>query len=88
MDATGAEQSFIFGLGNDHIGYQVPFAKCDESCFVCAPFVLAGVPEFCPLFPNIDCNTVFQNNVGEDVDPKVTDSDARGNRRPVRSAIG
>ena len=74
VDATGAEHSFIFGLGNDHIGYQVPFAKFDPSCQICAPFILAGVPQFCPLFPNIDCNTVFENNVGEDVDPAVTEA--------------
>jgi len=74
VDATGAEQSFIFGLGNDQIGYQVPFAKFDDSCFVCAPFVLAGVPQLCPLFPNIDCSTVFQNNAGRLVDPGVTEA--------------
>lgn len=72
VDATGAEHSFIAGLGNDQIGYQVPFEKFDPSCQICAPFVLGGVPQFCPLFPNIDCSTVFQNNVGEDVSPKVT----------------
>ena len=74
VDATGAEHSFIAGLGNDQIGYQVPFEKFDPSCQECAPFVLGGVPEFCPLFPNIDCSTVFQNNVGRDVSPKVTDA--------------
>ncbi len=68
----GAQHTFIVGLGNDHIGYQVPFAKFDDSCQVCAPYILAGFPQLCPLYPNIDCNTVFQNNVGEDVDPKVT----------------
>jgi hypothetical protein len=30
------------------------------------------VPQFCPLFPNIDCNTVFENNVGQEVDPSVS----------------
>jgi hypothetical protein len=74
VDATGAEHSFIFGLGNDQIGYQVPFAKFDPSCSLCAPFILAGVSQLCPLFPNIDCNTVFQNNAGPDVDPRVTDA--------------
>jgi len=72
VDATGAEHSFIFGLGNDHIGYQVPFAKFDPSCLVCAPFILAQVPHLCHLFPNIDCSTVFQNNAGPLVDPGVT----------------
>jgi hypothetical protein len=70
----GAQHTMIIGLGNDEIGYQVPFAKFDDSCQVCAPFILGGVPESCPLFPDIDCNTVFQNNVGEDVDPSVTNA--------------
>jgi hypothetical protein len=74
VDATGAEHTFIFGLGNDHIGYQVPFEKFDPSCIICAPFILGGVPQFCPLFPNIDCNTVFENNVGIRVDPEVTEA--------------
>ena len=68
----GAQHTFIIGLGNDEIGYQLPAAKWDDSCHACATFVLAGVPQFCPLFPNIDCNTVFQNNVGADVDPAVS----------------
>jgi hypothetical protein len=71
---TGAHHTFIVGLGNDEIGYQVPFAKWDDSCHACAPYILAGVPEFCPLFPNIDCNTVFQNNVGQQVDPSITNA--------------
>ena len=74
VDATGAEHTFIVGLGNDEIGYQLPAEKFDPSCFVCAPFILGGVPQFCPLFPNIDCNTVFQNNVGPQVDPTVTEA--------------
>jgi hypothetical protein len=74
VNATGVEHSFIAGLGNDQIGYQVPFEKFDPSCHICAPFVLGGVPQFCPLFPDIDCSTVFQNNVGADVSPKVTDA--------------
>jgi len=69
---TGANHTFIIGLGNDEIGYQLPAAKWDDSCHACAPFILAGVPQFCPLFPNIDCNTVFQNNVGQDVDPAIS----------------
>jgi len=70
----GAQHTMIVGLGNDEIGYQVPFAKFDDSCQVCAPFILAGETQSCPLFPDIDCNTVFQNNVGEDVDPSVTNA--------------
>ena len=71
---TGAHHTFLIGLGNDEIGYQVPFAKWDNSRHACAPFVLAGVPQLCPLFPNIDCNTVFQNNVGQQVDPSITNA--------------
>jgi len=69
---TGAQHSFIIGLGNDEIGYQLPAEKWDDSCHACAPFVLGGVPQLCPLFPNIDCNTVFQNNVGQAVDPAIS----------------
>jgi hypothetical protein len=68
----GAEHTFIIGLGNDEIGYQLPAPKWDDSCHACAPFILAGVPQFCPFFPSIDCNTVFQNNVGTDVDPAIS----------------
>lgn len=71
---TGAAHTFIAGLGNDEIGYQVPFAKWDDSCHACASFLILGVPQLCPLFPNIDCNTVFQNNVGRDVDPAVSEA--------------
>jgi hypothetical protein len=71
---VGAEHTFIIGLGNDEIGYQLPANKWDPSCHLCAPFILGGVPELCPLFPNIDCNTVFQNNVGVEVDPTVSDA--------------
>ena len=69
---TGAKHTFIIGLGNDEIGYQLPAEKWDDSCHACAPFILAGVPEFCPLFPNINCDTIFQNNVGQEVDPTVS----------------
>ena len=69
---TGAKHTFIIGLGNDEIGYQLPAEKWYDSCHACAPFILGGVPQFCPLFPNIDCNTVFQNNVGAEVDPSIS----------------
>jgi hypothetical protein len=69
---TGAKDTFIIGLGNDEIGYQLPADKWDDSCHACAPFILGGMPEFCPFFPNIDCNTVFQNNVGQDVNPAIS----------------
>ncbi len=68
----GAKHTFLIGLGNDEIGYQLPADKWDDSCHACAPFVLGGVPELCPLAPNIDCNTVFQNNVGQEVDPTIS----------------
>jgi hypothetical protein len=68
---TGAEHTFVFGLANDHIGYQVPFAKWDPSCHACAPFVIAGFPQLCPVQP-VDCSTVFANNVGQGVDPAIT----------------
>jgi len=68
----GAKHTFIIGLGNDEIGYQVPEDKWDDSCHACAPFILGGVPELCPFFPDIDCNTVFQNNVGIEVDPTIS----------------
>jgi hypothetical protein len=70
---TGADHTFIFGLANDEIGYQVPFAKWDNSCHECAPYVLAGAVEACPAFPP-DCNTVFENNVGQQVDPSITNA--------------
>jgi hypothetical protein len=69
---TGAQHTFIIGLGNDEIGYQLPAEKWDDSCHACAPFILAGVPQFCPLFPAIDCDTIFQNNVGQQVDPSIS----------------
>jgi hypothetical protein len=74
LDDEGAKHTFIVGLGNDEIGYQVPFAKFDDSCQICAPFILIGEVESCPLYPNIDCDTIFQNNVGRQVDPKVTNA--------------
>jgi len=69
---VGAEHTFIIGLGNDEIGYQLPAEKWDNSCHACAPFILAGVPQLCPFYPNIDCNTVFQNNVGPDMNPAIS----------------
>jgi hypothetical protein len=68
----GAEHTFIIGLGNDEIGYQLPAEKWDNSCHACAPFILAGIPQFCPLFPAVDCNTVFENNVGPDMNPAIS----------------
>ena len=69
---TSVRDKVIVGLGNDQIGYQVLKEKFDRSCITCAPFVLGGVPQLCPLYPNIDCSTVFQNNVGPELDPSVS----------------
>jgi hypothetical protein len=63
---TGAEHRFLIGLGNDHIGYQVPFDKWDNSCHECFPD-----DSICGVEP--DCNTVFENNVGQQVDPLVSE---------------
>jgi len=68
-----ADHTFIFGLANDEIGYQVPFAKWDNSCHECAPYILGDVVQFCPAFPP-DCSTVFANNVGQQVDPSITNA--------------
>lgn len=67
----GAEHGFLIGLGNDEIGYQLPAPKWDDSCHACFLFVLGGVPGLCPIQP-VDCNTVFINNVGREVDPTVS----------------
>ncbi len=65
---TGAEHRFLIGLGNDHIGYQVPFSKWDNSCHECFPYLASG--DDCPQ--EFDCGTVFQNNAGQEVDPGVS----------------
>jgi hypothetical protein len=67
----GADHTFLIGLGNDEIGYQLPKAKWDDSCHACAPYVIGGVEDLCPVQP-IDCNTVFSNNVGREVDPTIS----------------
>ena len=71
---VGAKHTFIIGHGNDSSGEQLPGNKWDDSCHACAPFILAGVPQFCPLFPNIDCNIVFQQSVGQEVDSSITNA--------------
>lgn len=73
MHARGAWHTFIVGLGNDEIGYQLPKAKWDDSCHACAPYVIAGLGDFCPVQP-VDCSTVFENNVGQEVSPSITDA--------------
>lgn len=74
LEDKGAEHAIVVGLANDEIGYQLPAEKFDPSCQVCAPYILAGVPQLCPLFPNINCDTIFQNNVGADVDPAISEA--------------
>jgi hypothetical protein len=61
-----ADHTLIIGLGNDLLGYQLPFGKWDDSCHACAYYDIAGQP--CPVSP-VDCNTVFANNVGPQMDP-------------------
>ena len=68
---SSVEDALVIGLGNDELGYQVQPGKFDESCNICAPFILAGVPDLCPV-PNPDCSTVFQNNVGIELDSVIT----------------
>jgi hypothetical protein len=70
-EMVGAEHTFIIGLGNDEIGYQLPAEKWDDSCHTCFLFVLADAEDLCPVQP-VDCNTVFQNNVGQEVDPTIS----------------
>lgn len=70
---VGAEHKFIIGLGNDHIGYQVPFDKWDDSCHACFPYTLTDDEDSCPVQP-INCSTVFRNNVGREVDPVVSEA--------------
>ena len=70
---TGAEHTMIFGLGNDEIGYQLPAEKWDDSCHACASWVIIGLDDLCPVQP-IDCSTVFRNNVGQEVDPTVSEA--------------
>jgi hypothetical protein len=67
----GAEHTFLIGLGNDHIGYQLPKEKWDDSCHACAVYRIIGFESLCPIQP-VDCNTVFENNVGQEVSPSVT----------------
>ena len=82
---SSVKNKLVIGLGNDEIGYQLQPEKFDNSCFTCAPFILAGVPQFCPLFPNIDCGTVFQNNVGVEVDPVISGAIMRATQEVDKS---
>jgi hypothetical protein len=64
---------FTVGLGNDEIGYQMPEAKYNPSCFACVLFVATGVPEACPAAATLDCSTTMQNNIGPGADPELQD---------------
>ncbi|MDJ0786005.1 MAG: hypothetical protein QNK05_04315 [Myxococcota bacterium] len=66
---TGADHKFVAGLGNDEIGYQMPEAKFNPSCFICFTEVLFGNEDECPVLETLDCGTVFQNNLGPGADP-------------------
>jgi hypothetical protein len=66
---NGADHRFVAGLGNDEIGYQMPAAKFNPSCFLCAPALIFGGQ--CPLSVEPDCGTVFQNNIGPAADPQL-----------------
>jgi hypothetical protein len=60
---------FTIGLGNDEIGYQMPEAKFNPTCFACVAFVLTGNPGLCPAAATLDCSTTMQNNIGPGADP-------------------
>jgi hypothetical protein len=65
---TKARHRFVAGLGNDEIGYQMPAAKFNPSCFECFLYVLFGDENDCPLRDTLDCGTVFINNIGPGAD--------------------
>jgi hypothetical protein len=69
----GAKHTFLIGLGNDEIGYIVPNEKFDTSCLQCALLEAAGLGGLCPIQP-YDCSTVFQNNVGPQTEPTLTNA--------------
>jgi hypothetical protein len=70
-----AEHRWIVGLGNDEIGYQMPVAKFNPSCELCAIYIITqGDVDNCPVTlalgeDAVDCGTVFQNNIGPQADP-------------------
>ena len=68
---TEATHTFLIGLGNDELGYQVPFAKWDNSCHACAWYDIYGVIGTCPEYPP-DCDTIFANSVGQQIDPDIS----------------
>jgi len=70
-----AEHRWIVGLGNDEIGYQMPVAKYNPACNLCAVYIITqGDADNCPVTlalgeDAVDCGTVFQNNIGGQADP-------------------
>jgi len=60
---------FIVGLGNDEIGYQMPEAKFNPTCFACVFYVFVDQGDDCPAAATLDCSTTMQNNVGASADP-------------------
>lgn len=71
---THAQHRWLVGLGNDEVGYQMPAAKFNPSCFACALDILFGDVSDCPLYAAVgdevvDCSTVFENNLGPSADP-------------------
>lgn len=62
---------FLVGLGNDEIGYQMPEAKFNPTCFACFGFVLTGAGDACPAAATLDCGTTMQNNIGPGADPEL-----------------
>jgi hypothetical protein len=73
---TNAEHTWVLGLGNDEIGYQMQAAKFNPSCHACAVYVAIGNEENCPIALElgeeaVDCSTVFFNNVGPRADGQL-----------------
>jgi hypothetical protein len=66
-----ARPRFVVGLGNDEIGYQLPAARFNPSCFLCFREVLFGNEETCPVLDTLDCGTVFINNIGPGADTQL-----------------
>ncbi len=70
---NGAEHRFLIGMGNDEVGYQMPEAKYNPGCFLCFQVNIGGDDSegLCPGEEWNDCGTVFINNIGPQVDPKL-----------------
>ncbi len=66
---NASKHHFTVGLGNDELGYQMPEAKFNPSCFKCVLEVLTGNEQQCPVRRTLDCSTTMQNNVGAEADP-------------------